>query len=321
MLWLKENPFSGSFQSPLFPERDNDLDRLYASVDGFKQATTDIDKWSIAAGRPRTKPFVALIFGPKGSGRSSTARYIAYRCAAAIKGNAPAEANQDLLKQCFVEVVVADEHPVEPTENLVRGFFDLAGEQGIKMGETVDGHMLNNSAKWTAGSLSNLYTKMRIETKAPIRVPIFCLEQIRNFEQISGAVQAFRTDAILICTTTIKAVMDDFLKGGRAAMFSPLQFNLTGLAPTDVADLYQQRWRHFAKDPEGLLPIEKTTIEKTFKYNWPIKGVVIVLDDLLSAYADTWANAPLELRRPMDKEEMLERIVQLLATRREDIIG
>src|SRR5262249_3782518 len=137
---------------------------------------------------------------------------------------------------------------------------------------------------------------------------------------ISAAAQVFRTEAILICTTTIKAVVDDFLKGSRDAMFSPLQFNLTGLAPTDVADLYQHRWENFA-DPDTLLPIDKTTIETTFKYNWPIKGVVIVLDDLLSAQADAWARNPPESWRPLNKEEMLERILDLLAKRGEDITG
>jgi hypothetical protein len=321
MLWLTNNPFTGIFQAPLLPEEDNDLGRLYFTVDGFKQAAPEIDKWAIAVGQLRTKPAVALIFGPTGSGCSSAARYVAYRCTAAAKGNATRNVAHDLLKHCFVEFIVADEHQTAPTAKVVSKFFKLVTDQRIETGLEDRFYSLFGKGSPNVDPLSLFYTELRTKTKAPIKVPIFCLERVRNYKQISAAIEVFGTDAVLICTTTIEAVAKGFTRGIRDAFFSPLQFNLTGLAPGDVVTLYEQRWEKFAKEPNGLLPIEKTTIEQTFIYNWPIRGVVIVLDDLLSAHAEAWESAPLESRKPMTAEEVFKRMVHLVTKRREEITG
>jgi hypothetical protein len=319
--WLRENPFSGHFQMPLLPENPGDLDRLYAFVDGFKHIAVEIDKWTNSLGQRRIRPIVALISGPRGSGRSSAARYLAYRCAAALKGRAADEIKPGLLQQCLVEVGVADEHPIAPAASLLSGFFDLAINLGIDMGEALVNRVLNiSSLQHSSQALANLYSLMRTPTKGPIRDPIFCLEHVRNFGQISAAAQVFRTDAILICTTTLPSVVSDFSRENQNQPFTALQFDLSGLAPDDVVDLVAQRWKFFAKGGEGPAPIERTTIETTFTNKWPLRGVVIVLDQLLSDYFENWAKLPTHSRKPISKEQVQECMIEVLFKRGREFV-
>ncbi len=273
MLWREENPFTGRFQESLSPQGDNDLNMLYVNVDGFRQAAPDIEKWSIAATGQRTKPYVALIFGPSGSGRSSTAKYVGYRCAAAMNGNARPGEKHDLLCKYFVEFVVADEHPVVPTGSLISNFFNRVIDQNIQLPQSIIDMVLRISIEGPPTYLSNLYSLIRPNTKGGIQVPIFCLERVRKFEQISVAVQALRMDAILICTTSLQTVASDFMKANKE--FNSLQLKLTGLQPHDVVELFKQRWREFASNPKDALPIDVNVIENTFVHNWPIKGVIL----------------------------------------------
>jgi hypothetical protein len=322
MFWRDENPFDGRFLSALLPIGDKDLNHLYVPVDGFKLAESQINSWTTASAEARTKPVVALILGPKGSGRSSVARYVAYRCAAATKGQSNTKSDQGLLENCFIEFPVADEHPVLPSASLISGFFNKAIEQNLPLTDIIIKYMLNRSAEPSPDSLSNLYSLMRIQTKGPIRVPVFCLEQVRNFAQISVAAQVLRSDAVIICTTTLQAVASDFVVGSKDGSFQPLQLNLTGLASDDVVKLYEQRWQAFAKDPQSILPIDKSIIGETFVHNWPIRGTIIVLNYLLSVLADAGVvDGAAGAGRRLNKEEVQAGIIRVLNERFADIRG
>jgi hypothetical protein len=323
MLWREENPFAGRFQAPLTPEKDNDLKHLYVLVDGLNRAQAEIAKWSaIAASKQRNKPFVAIIFGPSGSGRSSIAKYIAYQCASAAAADVAPAARLDLLRSCFVEEIVADEHQVAPTDGLLDSFFRFSLASNFRLAEFTKQLFFAPESDAIAApkTLAKRYALLRIDTKGSIPVPIFCLDQVRNFGQISTAIQVFDKDAIIVCTTSLESVKNDLLTSNGDERYEVLQCDLSGLTGQEVYELFEQRWRAFASEPIGSPPIDREVIQATFNYNWPIKGVVIVLNELLSSYSTATAGDRRDVSAPMAAEEVWRCIVKLFSQKKLGVV-
>jgi hypothetical protein len=320
MLWRDQNPFAGKFQSPLEPERENEIENLYAFVDGLRGAKPQIDAWCSSTAQTRSKPFVALISGPKGSGKSSVANYVAYRCAWVNRGNLSENVEGGLLKRCRVLGDVRDEHPIVPCQTIMNKYFTLVTKQGIKVDSFVMDKMINISTMNNVEALSALYAIMR-GTTSQIATPIFFMRGIRRYDQLANAAQIIGGDGILICTTPSKAVAEDFSKAISENVYGSLQFELSKLEPTDVVELYEHRWSLFAEDPAATSPIDRATIISTFVHGWSIRGVVIVLEDLLSGYVTTWGKNGSTPQPGITEKEIKDRIIALLIKRTADILG
>src|SRR4051794_14832618 len=81
---LTQNPFTGEFQNEFTTLAQ--VEKLVALVDGFVQVDTNVSNWDKPFAEEQSdKPVVILIHGPRGSGRSSAARYVAWKCATRLE--------------------------------------------------------------------------------------------------------------------------------------------------------------------------------------------------------------------------------------------
>lgn len=321
---LRENPFGGRFQATLLPEADTDLDQLYVSVDGLSKALAQIDGWIAGLKGVDRVPRIALISGPKGSGRSSTANYVAYRCAAALNATGEKEKQRfSLLQQSFVTVEIFDEHEVAPVKEMVHLFFLRALELGVSLPESISSRLLEMISEPNVRPTDFyrvLYTMLRTVTKLVVKVPIFCLEHVRNIKQILAATSLSGSDSILLCTTTLDTVANDFAIETTKGGFYPLKMDLTGLGREDVLGLIEQRWKAFGQQGSSP-PIPKCEIEAAAWRLWPMRGVVLILDQILSMHARRSAASPDLGVTIVTRDEINEGIIEVLSTRGAEFRG
>src|SRR5256885_16701967 len=86
---LPDNPFGGEMLEPLDSPANSSY---YVTVEGFAEKKPDIDKWATTK---ITKPQFFLICGPRFTGRTSIANYIADKMP---KGDTPKGDKQEHLK-------------------------------------------------------------------------------------------------------------------------------------------------------------------------------------------------------------------------------
>jgi hypothetical protein len=315
---LQENPFAGRYYNTLTPAAVIDLNRLYVFVDGLQKSLSDIERWltSLSA-NPR--PVVGLIVGPKGSGRSSAARYVAYRYALLLQNGPKTAEAGDLLRRSYVDARVQDEHPVAPVWDLLSACFHHALELGVSLNTTIIEVLLKEASDTQRKALTfykTIYTMLRTDIKNKIDPLVFCLEDVRNIHQIMSATAAVGSQSMLLCTTTIDTVAQEFAIEVKRGELNALKLALTKLAPDDVFEIVTQRWRVFSSG--GVAPISKDVIKATFR-EWPIRGVVLMLGEALTEHARQWAeagNAPPP--PPMTQKDLMASIIRVLDERGQD---
>jgi hypothetical protein len=323
---FRENPFVGRFQTTLHPKTVEDLGGIYAAVDGLRAGQDRIERWVEGIATRRERPLVALVSGPRGSGRGSVARYLAYKCASTLRApTQPSVTPGDVLAQHLIETRVADEHYIAPVADLIDQFFQHLSKLGIAAPEKAHELWLD-SMKQPAFPPPRyyraLYTTVRVSNKLPLPLPIFCCKDVRNYRQIATIAEVCGGDAVLVFTTTLETVSKTFLEEVDRGRFDALYLHLNKLTSEDVMDLVQQRWRTFSEASSELaLPLSSEQITLAFRVPWPIKGVILMLAAIFAEHASRHGEGhAAQTPDPLTADEMMQCILRVVSERGGDFV-
>jgi len=291
---LKQNPFAGDFQNELTTLRQINQG---ARVDGFIQAEANVTNWSKPfANEQSDKPCIVLIYGPRGSGRSSAARFVALKCAEKVDNwrlkqpEAKNYPDRDLLQRYFIKYQVEDDHPIKPVRETLGRYYDRLFELGVnipaKNAELEKLWMDTIGKEATNAVLRTLFSRTRLYAIAVLPWPILCFDNIRNINQIIEAAAILDRNVILVLTTSLSTVASEYCRRLKEGLFHGLLVELGELTPNDVNILITRRWEEFGLG--GQPPLPREGISKVFEHGFPLRAVIRILAGMLSDHAGKW---------------------------------
>jgi hypothetical protein len=307
---LRENPFVGRFQQELATATL--IQQLLVQVDGFDQADARLPNW---AEPPNDGAFAILISGPARSGRSSAARWVAFKCAEKLETLRKAQVNAgnppsgDLLLRYLSDYVIKDDHSLIPVKAVLNKYYQkvkkVADRTGSDFADTAsawqkaseDGNL--RAADFYSNSFSSFYDA----SSAILGTPIFCFDNVRHYEQISTVAEIMNQNAVLIFTTSIELVTRQFNTQLERGELHGVVLTLDALSPEDVKKLIDARWEEFAPGGRSFIPDQG--IQKVFGEQFPIGGVIRILGLMLIEYANDWVKAG----KPAQPDEMSEELM------------
>ena len=241
---LKRYPFARKELCPV--QNDTDI-RMYARVDGFGERAQSLET---AAGSLTGRAQV-LIYGPRASGRSSVANFLAHHL------NRPAGNSVQLVRG-----KAKDHHPMEPVRQALTALYEILDDANAFAGQDnlckayVD-KVIDPPQPATAGAYGLLVsqTQRAVAPKNWTMVPI--IEDVRTFEQIDNAGDVFSKLPLVVFTTDSQKVREDF----RAKGLPDFAVELGELNIDEVEAVLNHRWKESGGalphpfDPQGIVEV------------------------------------------------------------------
>lgn len=295
---MTKNPLDPKLTKELCPLTQEDLEFLYAKVDGFGQQASMLDKNLFNPQIPGQNNRI-LVCGPKGSGRRSVVNYIIWRFCEAN--------NIELTKNPLIKAIVKDDHDIKPIQ-------DLLSELHYHLRKCL-GEKFNNE-------LNNLYKEEVIlrEEPAPVHTyksifresnsiltglkkedknnfPILLLEDIRNCQQISQVKEVFEENYLILFTTS-KIEIGQWLNYNDG-----LVVNLNPLNLEDIKNFLEHRWKN-CLDSNKKHPFNEDGLNYVFEKPREFQFVTNVLTKIFNKYGS---------QSTISKEEIIQETCQYYA--------
>jgi hypothetical protein len=260
---LTRYPFA---RRELCPFRDDTDLPMYALVDGFgTQAATIREKARALKSRA-----VVLIRGPRASGRSSVANYLAHHLV-----------RPDTHTLQVVCGRAGDHHKTEPIRDALTALYELldsangfAGQKALE--DDFMAKVIDAKEPATTGSYRVLLKKANNLITALNWTVVFVIEDAKTFDQIDNAAQVFTTSPVVIATTESDEVRNAF----RTRSAPDFVVDLAALSQTDVAQLLDVRWEASG----GVLPVpfDPAGIARAFAADFPVGPVMDIFAEIVS---------------------------------------
>jgi len=278
---LSRYPFE---REELCPFRNGADLQMYALVDGFGSHAEDIRK---RASSLKSRALV-LIRGPKASGRSSVANYLAHHLAR------PATHSLHVARGR-----ANDHHSTEPLRDALTSLYmmlDAANAFASQPSLEADfmAKVIDAKEPATTGAYKVLLNKTNSLIASLNWTIVYVIEDVKKFEQIDNAAQVFMSSPVVIFTTESDEVRDAF-KSRPAPDFA---VDIAALTHTDVANLLNVRWA--ASGGAMPAPFDQVGISKAFSANFPAGPVIDIFSQIVASAPSEGAAVPFDTATILD---------------------
>lgn len=300
---LSENPFGKKFQKTLYPHSTNDLDTLYAKVDGFRNSLPEINDWFESQDElPYREPWVFFIHGRHSSGRRSILNYLRFHIEQLY--NQLDRSNGQEWKSLVVIVKAKDDHLIFPViealkelrlEIVNRGEPDL----GTELSQDIKKYVLDAKDPAGKGMYEDICQRISISCKSVSLIPVIALEEPRGFNQVEKFISILKFIPALFLMSENKDILKYYKPANDEEVYTGIPLELSDVTPIDVDELVRHRWRQMG----GSIPpiIQPSVIGPVFSENELALGQAIkILAEALKATAEKWdrqgrPNQPIEV--------------------------
>lgn len=253
--------------------------KLYAFVEGFGEHAPSIQEWFRE--RPvRRDGTRVVIYGAKGTGRSSVANYIVHEFVKA--------ANLTFSDISFLPVPVNDRHPIEPVRQalaLLRR--ELKDRNKFKPGAELEGRVyksiLLNEPQGTpelfADIFGDILGMIRNVDKAPCPLPVFVFDELREYDQLANIASSLSEWSLVICITAEESVLTRWEEKCRSGALRPYTVRLSPLTPQHAVQFISQRWEVLERDDRHVF-IDEGLVRALRSRPFPFRAIVDLLSEM-----------------------------------------
>jgi len=260
---LSRYPFA---REELCPFRNGSDLNMYALVDGFGSHAENIRK-TVSSLKSRA---LVLIHGPRSSGRSSVANYLAHHVVQ------PAAHTLQMIVGA-----ATDHHPTEPVRKaLTQLYMRLDGENAFASQQTLEADFMKKVIDAKEPATIGAYQVLLNKTDSLIAKlkwsVVYLIDDVKKFDQIDSAAQVFEKSQVLIFTTESEEVRDAF----KTRPKPDFAVGLAKLTHSDVANLLNVRWQ--ASGGTLPAPFDPLGISKAFATDFPAGPVMDIFSEVVS---------------------------------------